>query len=86
MTSRKSTSEMKKGIQVNTETNTRELLTMDEVQACLGISKAYVYRLVKEGRLRSLRLGERGAIRVRGVDLDAFLEARAAVQLQEAGR
>jgi excisionase family DNA binding protein len=60
--------------------NCRELLTMDEVQACLGISKAYAYRLVKEGKLRSLRLGERGAIRIRGIDLDAFLESRTSVQ------
>jgi excisionase family DNA binding protein len=57
-------------------TNTRELLKMDEVQACLGISKAYAYKLIKEKKIPSLRLGERGAIRVRGVDLDAFLEAK----------
>jgi excisionase family DNA binding protein len=56
--------------------NTRELLKMDEVQACLGISKAYAYKLIKEKKIPSLRLGERGAIRVRGVDLDAFLEAK----------
>ena len=46
---------------------------MDEVQACLGISKAYAYKLIKEKKIPSLRLGERGAIRVRGVDLDAYL-------------
>jgi excisionase family DNA binding protein len=46
---------------------------MDEVQACLGISKAYTYKLIKEKKIPSLRLGERGAIRVRGVDLDAYL-------------
>jgi len=57
-------------------TNTRELLKMDEVQACLGISKAYAYKLIKEKKIPSLRLGERGSIRVRGVDLDAFLEAK----------
>jgi len=59
-----------------TATNQRELLKMDEVQACLGISKAYAYKLIKEKKIPSLRLGERGAIRVRGVDLDAFLEAK----------
>jgi excisionase family DNA binding protein len=61
---------------VDSGINTRELLKMDEVQACLGISKAYAYKLIKEKKIRSLRLGERGAIRVRGVDLDAFLEAK----------
>ena len=59
-------------------TNPRELLKMDEVQACLGISKAYAYKLIKEKKIPSLRLGERGSIRVRGVDLDAFLEAKVA--------
>ena len=58
---------------MNTESNRRELLKMDEVQACLGISKAYAYKLIKEKKIPSLRLGERGAIRVRGVDLDAYL-------------
>jgi len=53
--------------------NTRELLKIDEVQACLGISKAYAYKLIKEKKIPSLRLGERGAIRVRGIDLDAYL-------------
>ena len=61
---------------MDSEINTRELLKMDEVQACLGISKAYAYKLIKEKKIPSLRLGERGAIRVRGVDLDAFLEAK----------
>jgi excisionase family DNA binding protein len=61
---------------VDSGINTRELLKMDEVQACLGISKAYAYKLIKEKKIPSLRLGERGAIRVRGVDLDAFLEAK----------
>jgi len=73
MTSRKTATQIKKGNLVNTETNQRELLKMDEVQACLGISKAYAYKLIKEKKIPSLRLGERGAIRVRGVDLDAYL-------------
>ena len=55
------------------ENNQRELLTMVQVQACLGISKAYAYKLIKDRKIPSLRLGERGAIRVRGVDLDAYL-------------
>jgi excisionase family DNA binding protein len=63
-------------VSVDSGINTRELLKMDEVQACLGISKAYAYKLIKEKKIPSLRLGERGAIRVRGVDLDAFLEAK----------
>ena len=58
---------------MTTENNRRELLKMDEVQACLGISKAYAYKLIKDRKIPSLRLGERGAIRVRGVDLDAYL-------------
>jgi len=76
MTSRKTPSQIKKGNLVNIETNQRELLKMDEVQACLGISKAYAYKLIKEKKIPSLRLGERGAIRVRGVDLDAYLAAK----------
>ena len=51
---------------MTTENNRRELLKMDEVQACLGISKAYAYKLIKDRKIPSLRLGERGAIRVRG--------------------
>ena len=58
---------------MTTENNQRELLTMVQVQACLGISKAYAYKLIKDKKIPSLRLGERGAIRVRGVDLDAYL-------------
>lgn len=66
--------------------SSRELLTMDQVQAILGISKAYAYRLVKDGRLKGLRLGERGAIRIRGVDLDEFLDGRVEPVAKEAVR
>jgi len=50
------------------------LLTMQQVQAYLGISKAHTYRLVRDGELRSVRLGQRGGIRVRVDDLQAFLD------------
>ncbi len=60
----------------NETTNRREILTLDEVRACLGISKAYTYKLIKEKKIPSLRLGVRGAIRVRGIDLDAYLATK----------
>jgi excisionase family DNA binding protein len=42
------------------------------VAVALNVSKAFAYRLMAEGRLRSVRLGR--AVRVRQEDLDQFIE------------
>ena len=56
----------------------RELLKASEVQEILGVSKAYIYKLLKSKEIPSFRIGTRGAIRIRGVDLDHFIANRMA--------
>ncbi len=49
------------------------LLTVREVADTMRVSTMTVYRLIKSGDLRALRVGAH--FRIRRVDLDAFLEA-----------
>ncbi|TNF32515.1 MAG: DNA-binding protein [Deltaproteobacteria bacterium] len=49
----------------------RSLLTVAEVANRLKVSRATVYRLVKDGDLPSVRVSN--SIRVRGGDLDAYV-------------
>lgn len=49
------------------------LLTVEEVRAELSIGRTLVYRLVWSGALPAVRIGH--ALRVRRVDLEAYLEA-----------
>jgi excisionase family DNA binding protein len=49
-----------------------DLLTVNELARHLGISKWTVYRLVRDGEIRAVRVGER--IRFRPADVDAYLE------------
>ena len=50
---------------------------MKEVARRLAVSRAHVYRLVKEGYLPTVRVGAR-AVRVREEALEAFLKANEA--------
>ena len=49
-----------------------DLLTVNELARHLGISKWTVYRLVRSGEVRAVRVGER--IRFRPADVDRYLE------------
>ena len=50
------------------------LLTVGEVAEMLRVSNMTVYRLVKAGDLRALRVGK--SYRLREDDVDAFLSSR----------
>lgn len=50
------------------------LLTVQEVADMLRVSNMTVYRLVKAGELRALRVGK--SYRLREDDVDAFLAGR----------
>ncbi|MEA2433390.1 MAG: Helix-turn-helix domain [Actinomycetota bacterium] len=49
------------------------LLTIDQVAGLLGVSHLTVYRLIKRGRLRALRVGK--FFRLRTSDVAAYMEA-----------
>jgi excisionase family DNA binding protein len=48
------------------------LLTVDEAAARIGIKRSFAYELIREGHLRSVKIG--GARRVATVDVLAFVE------------
>ena len=48
------------------------LLTVREVAAALRVSTMTVYRLIRAGELRALRVGH--SYRIRESDVDAYLE------------
>lgn len=50
----------------------KELWRVEEVAFQMSLSRPYVYRLIQEGRLPSVRFG-RKAVRVRAADVEAFL-------------
>jgi excisionase family DNA binding protein len=50
------------------------LLTVREVAAAMRVSSMTVYRLIKGGDLRAIRVGQH--FRIRQNDLDAYLDAR----------
>ena len=53
------------------------LLTAPEAARALGISRALLYALVSEGKIRRVKLhqGKSGAVRFRPGDLEDFVEA-----------
>lgn len=53
----------------------RPLFTIDDAAAYISKSRWTVYRLINSGELRAIRIGARGALRVRPGDLDAYLDA-----------
>ena len=50
-----------------------QLLTAKQVGAVLGVSAKHVGLLVREGKLRSVRLGGSGWHRFRRSDVEAFI-------------
>jgi len=50
------------------------LLTVNEVADLLRVSRMTVYRLIKEGQLKALRVGR--SYRLREDDVDEYLSAR----------
>ena len=50
------------------------LLTVNEVAALLRVSRMTVYRLIKEGQLKALRVGR--SYRLREDDVDEYLSKR----------
>ncbi len=51
-----------------------DLLTPREVAEVMRVSTMTVYRLIKSGELRAIRVGKH--LRIRGNDVAAFLDAR----------
>lgn len=52
----------------------RPALSIDDSGIYIGKSKWTVYRLIRTGELRAIRVGERGTLRVRPSDLDDYLD------------
>jgi excisionase family DNA binding protein len=50
------------------------LMTIDEVAGALGVPHLTVYRLIKQGRLRALRVGK--YFRLRSTDVEHYMDAR----------
>ena len=59
------------------------LLTLREVADALQVSEKTVRRLVSRGDLVGFKVGDRGQVRVKAEDLDAYLEAQ---RVQAAGQ
>jgi putative molybdopterin biosynthesis protein len=53
---------------------TDRLLTIQETAGVLGVSNLTVYRLIKRGRLRALRVGR--DFRLRPSDVDRYRDSR----------
>ena len=51
-----------------------KLLKPKEVAQILGVSKSFVYQLIKRRQIVSIRIGQ--STRVRPEDLDAFIQQR----------
>jgi excisionase family DNA binding protein len=52
-----------------------QLLTIDQVASALQVSNLTVYRLIKRGRLRALRVGKN--FRLRSTDVARYMDVRA---------
>jgi excisionase family DNA binding protein len=63
------------------ETQTEYLMSPEELQSFLGVSRTYAYGLLSSGTLPSIRIGK--LRRVRRSDVDAFLEANLERSAQE---
>ena len=52
-----------------------ELITIEEAMKILKVSRITLYRWVKSGKIKSLKLGEgkKGSVRFRREDIEAFL-------------
>lgn len=52
----------------------RRCYTVDEVGVILGVSRAYVYQLLKQKEFKWFRLGQSGRYRISATDFDSWLE------------
>ncbi|MFH1998272.1 MAG: helix-turn-helix domain-containing protein [Planctomycetota bacterium] len=50
------------------ESNSREILTIDELAAYLKISKSTLYKLVREGKIPSQKVGRHWRFRKEAID------------------
>ena len=55
------------------KTQVEHLMSPEELQSFLGVSRTYAYGLLSSGAIPSIRIGK--LRRVRRSDVDAFLEA-----------
>ena len=53
---------MKRGIAMDNEVNGKLAYSIEEAAAALGISRCLAYELVRQGKIPSIRLGERRLI------------------------
>ena len=54
-------------------TGSRLLLTVEEAADCLGVGRTYMFRLLSEGLVRSVRLGK--LRRIRPEDLESYVSS-----------
>jgi excisionase family DNA binding protein len=57
------------------QTSPTRLLTVAEVATVMRVSRMTVYRLIRRGQLKAIRVGRN--YRVKGDDLETYLEAQA---------
>ena len=60
---------------METKTNEREILSPDELAEYLGCGRTYVYTLLREGAIKSFKVGR--LRRVRRFDVEQYIEERA---------
>lgn len=63
----------------------RLLVTLPEAAACLGVSRAHLYRLIQHGALHPVRCGE-GAVRIPVSELERYVATLLATEAEEAER
>lgn len=51
-----------------------KLLTLREVAGALQVSERTIRRLINQGDLAGFKVGDRGQVRVKSEDLEAYLE------------
>ena len=61
----------------------RETLTVEEVAKLLGVGRQTAYRMVRQGRLPVLRLGQRPVLKVPVKAFEAWMMTQAGVQARE---
>ena len=52
------------------------LLTLQDLAAALGLHESHVRPLLRNGVIPAMRLGDRGAWRIRPADLESYIESQ----------
>lgn len=60
------------------------LYTIREATKVLRMGERYVRQLIKDGELPAIRLGSGGYLRIRGIDLESYINGQATVTEVEA--